>query len=283
VKTIALLAERLRVEERQLMHAFAARGWDARLVAPSSLTHSLDGCEAAPATMVLDRSLATAESTLLAVLLSAAGATVVNRPATARLLADRVALIRHLVGAGLPVPRTAVCFGEESALETIDRLGYPAVLKTLTVDPAFPSAYIEDRDSAEALVEHRVTLGGERAMVAQAYIRSRHDRNVRAIVVGNHGPIAYDTRPTAGWRPEPTTSYTRAEHADSALAQVAAEAARRLGSGVYAIMMIESKDGPVITGAENLVDFRALSESGLDVAGAIVDHALFVHEHSRES
>jgi [lysine-biosynthesis-protein LysW]---L-2-aminoadipate ligase len=283
VLTVALLAERLRVEERQLMHAFGERSWDTSLIAPSSLTRSLDKCEAPPATMVLDRGLATAESALLAALLSAAGATVINRPATSRLLADRVALNRHLVTAGLPVPRTTVCFGENSALQAIDQLGYPAVLKTLTVDPAFPSAYVEDRDSAEALVEHRVTLGGERAMVAQAYCRSRHDRNVRAIVVGSDGPIAFDTRPTDGWRPDPTTAYTRLERVDSVLTQVASEAARRLGSGVYAIMMVESQDGPVITGAENLVDFRALSECGLDVAGAIADHALSTHMQSRES
>ena len=34
------------------------------------------------------------------------------------------------------------------------------------------------------------------------------------------------------------------------------------------------EDGLSVVGAENLTDFRSLSEAGVDVAGAIADYAL---------
>jgi [lysine-biosynthesis-protein LysW]---L-2-aminoadipate ligase len=280
---VTLLAERLRVEERQIINAFVERGLDASLLPPSSLSRSLTANEPVPSELMLDRGMATAEGAILATLLAANGATVVNRPATVRLLADRVSLIRHLVTAGLPVPPTSVCFGEATALNAIEQIGYPTVLKTVTVDPTFPSAFVEDRDIAEALLEHRVTLGGELATLAQQYIPSIRGRNVRAVVVGDEGPVAFDTRPTDGWRPDIGTPYTHLPDVDPALAEAAAETARRLGSGVYAIMMIETEQGPIISGAENLVDFRTLTEAGFDIAHGIVEHALSQHHARVES
>ncbi len=48
----------------------------------------------------------------------------------------------------------------------------------------------------------------------------------------------------------------------------------RLGSGTYSIELLETEQGPVIVGLENLVDFRSISNRGSDIAGAIADFAL---------
>jgi [lysine-biosynthesis-protein LysW]---L-2-aminoadipate ligase len=270
---VALLAERLRVEERQIAEAFKAKGISSNLIKPASLAMNLNDAAAPIADLVIDRAVTTRDTSSLLTLLGSNDATIVNRPATSRLLADRMALMRHLIIAGLPVPQTRIAFGEESALNVIDELGYPVVIKTLDVSPGFPSAFVDDRDSAEAIVEHRIVLGHDQTTLIQGFQKSEHGRSLRAVVVGSE-VVAFDARPHDGWRPDPTGDYVNTDDVASDARELANAAISRVGTGVYAILIIETADGPVITGLENLVTFRHLAEQGINPAEMIVEFSL---------
>lgn len=270
---VALLAERLRVEERQIADAFKARGMSSDLIKPESLSVTLNNITDPIADLVIDRAVTTRDTSSLLTLLSANNATIVNRPATSRLLADRMALMRHLIIAGLPVPQSVIAFGEESALEAINKLGYPVVIKTLDVRPSFPSAFVDDRDSAEAIIEHRNVLGHDETTLIQQFQESTSGRSLRAVVIGSE-VVAFDARPHDGWRPNPTGDYVNAEDIGDDVRDMATEVISRIGTGVYAILIIETARGPIVTGVDNLVQFRHLSEQGIDTAGLIVDFSL---------
>jgi [lysine-biosynthesis-protein LysW]---L-2-aminoadipate ligase len=225
------------------------------------------------ADLVLDRAVTTRDTSSLLTLLGANNATIVNRPATSRLLADRMALMRHLIIAGLPVPQSVIAFGEESALEAIEAIGYPVVIKTLDVRPGFPSAFVDDRDSAEAIIEHRDVLGHDQTTLIQHFHESTHGRSLRAVVIGSE-VVAFDSRGHDGWRPNPTGDYLNVEDVGDDVRELATAVISRVGTGVYAILIVEAADGPVITGIENLVQFRHLSEQGIDPASLIVDFSL---------
>ena len=269
---IALLAERLRVEERLLIDAFAGRGHEAVLLLPERVQIPLGEPDTGLPDLALDRGITTAERSILATLLAAGGTVVVNRAATARLLSDRLALLRHLIVAEIPVPRTVASFGEEATFAAIETIGYPVLLKSLTVDPAVPVALVEDQDSAEAIVEHRTMLGGERAVLVQRFIAGA-GRSVRLAIVGRK-LAGIETRQHDGWRPGSRAAYEPYPEANPALARLAEQVVARLGSGTYAIEVIEGPDGPVVVGVGNLADFRSLAEREINVAGAIADFAL---------
>jgi len=281
---IALLADRLRVEERQLSEALAARGHEPKLVSPASLSAGFasDGSAklnvAGEATdlftpeLALDRGTATTERAALGALLVTTGATLVNRPATTRLLADRLAAARHLIFAGIPLAETVVSFGEVATFDAIESLGYPVVLKSITSDRGYPLAIIEDRDAAEAIVEHRTVLGDERGVIIQRFVAGP-DHSVRLLVVG-HEIVGIEQRALSGWRPCAETPYEAYRGAPEALNALGTRVIERLGSGCYSIEVLEQADGPVVVGVENLVDFRSLASLGVDVAGAIADFAL---------
>jgi [lysine-biosynthesis-protein LysW]--L-2-aminoadipate ligase len=269
---IALLAERLRVEERLLIDAFAGRGHEAVLLSPERVQVPLGGLDAGLPELVLDRGIATAERSILATLLAAGGTTVVNRAATARLLSDRLALLRHLIIAGIPVPETVVSFGEEATFAAIEALGYPVLLKSLTVNPGVPVALVEDQDAAEAIVEHRTMLGGERAVLIQRFIAGA-SQSIRLVIVGRE-LVGIETRQHDGWRPGSRTNYEPYPGANAALTQLAERVVARLGRGTHAIEVIEGPDGPVVVGVGNLVDFRSIAGREIDIAGAIADFAL---------
>jgi [lysine-biosynthesis-protein LysW]--L-2-aminoadipate ligase len=264
---VALLTERLRIEERALQQAFAAFGWEAQLFDPAEIAIPLQDAAGDFPGVVLDRERATPESTALAALLAARGTTVVNRPATTRLLADRLAFLRHLVVAGIPTPPTVVAFGESATFRAIAALGYPVYLKPLLVDPGMPVAYVEDPDAAEALVEHRRVLGDERAVLVQKAI-AEPEAVRRLIVVGTEllavvrgrGEQPLVLEEPARWQP------------------LVAALVGRLGSGVYAVDAVETEAGFVVLSAENLVHFRELAEHGLPVGDRI---AAFVIEQAK--
>jgi [lysine-biosynthesis-protein LysW]---L-2-aminoadipate ligase len=270
---VVLLAERLRIEERQISEALKARGISSSLVHPGTLAVNVNDATDPIADIVLDRGVTTSDIAALTALLAHDGATVVNRPATSRLLADRLALVRHLVMAGIPVPATRVCFGEEAALNAIGELDYPVVIKTLSVDPAFPSAFVEDRDAAEAIIEHRIILGHDHTTVIQGFQRSKHERSLRAVIVGSEA-VAWDARPHDGWRPNAGETYETVDGVPSEYIELVEAVISRVGTGVYAVLMIETDDGPIVTGLENLVTFRHLSASGFTIADKIVEFSL---------
>ncbi|MEX2426510.1 MAG: hypothetical protein WD401_07085 [Thermomicrobiaceae bacterium] len=270
---VALLAERLRVEERQIADAFKAKGISSEVIKPASLSVHLNETADPVADLVLDRAVTTRDTSSLLTLLSGNNAVIVNRPATSRLLADRMALIRHLIIAGLPVPTTQIAFGEDSALAAIEEIGYPVVIKTLDVRPDFPSAFVDDQDSAEAIVEHRNVLGHDQTTLIQGFQKSTHDRSLRAVVIGSE-VVAFDAREHDGWRPNPLGDYVPAGEIDDDVRKLAETVISRVGTGVYAILIIETEQGPVVTGLENLMAFRHLNELGVNPAELIVEFGL---------
>lgn len=270
---VALLAPRLRVEERQLIAAFGTRGYEAKLLKLDDVAVSLGGDYQGLPELVIDRGVATTDRALFAALV-APGSLVVNRTATTRLLADRLAFARHMLIAGLPVPETAVGFGEASTLRALQQIGYPAALVGVHVDTALPDATIHDEDAAEAIVEHRSMLGHETMVLVQRLVSGRH---LRVAVVGAE-IIGAETL-EAGQRG--TTRYEQVTSLAPAVERIAGRVISRLGSGVYEIRFTEGDGGPVVTGAGNLVDFRSLNEAGVDVAGKIADFALAQHRSNQ--
>lgn len=267
---VALLAERLRVEERQIQQALAAAGWEVNLIDPGTLAVPLDGTASALPAVILDRERATPETTVLGALLTAQGVTVVNRPATTRLLADRLAFLRHLIIAGLPTPPTIVAFGQAATFRAIETLGYPVYLKPLVVDMMMPIALVEDSDAAEALVEHRRVLGDERVVLVQKAVAEPDA--VRHLVIVGSELLAVVHRQGEG--------FTVVENRDRWSA-LAAALVSRLGAGIYQVDAVETETGTMILSAENLVYFRDLTERGVPVAERIAAFVLEMAQRER--
>ena len=88
-----------------------------------------------------------------------AGIPAINRYATAATCADKLLTTAALAEAGVPQPRTRLAFTAESALAAIEELGYPVVLKPVVGSWGRLLARVNDRDAAEAILEHKETLG----------------------------------------------------------------------------------------------------------------------------
>lgn len=283
---IGLLVTHIRAEEKLLIGAFQARGVEPDIILDRSLNLDITAGpkQCAPTgipwsayDVILERSVSTSRGLYALALLESWGVTTINRYQTATTCADKLQTSIALASAGIPQPAVRVAFEPESALQALENLGYPAVLKPVTGSWGRLLARISDRETAEAIIEHRETLGNYAYHVyyAQTYI-DKPGRDIRAFVVGNRTICAiYRTSPH--W----ITNTARGGQATNCpitpeLDNLCQAAARAVGGGVLAIDLLEAPDGQLLINEINhTMEFRNSSApTGVDIASEVVTYAL---------
>ncbi len=281
---IGVLCSRVRLEEKLLLEALDRKGIDheridARRVVFVPGENSLDGYSA-----MLVRCLSHSRATYLTRWLEGVGMPVVSPHRTIATCGDKLLTSTALQEAGLPIPRTVVAFSAESALEAIETMGYPVVLKPLLGSWGRLLSRVNDRDSAEALLEHKTTLGGYAHSVfyIQEYV-DKPGRDIRSLVVGDKVVYAvyrssdhWITNTARGGQTQPCP--ISAEIAEMSLA-----AAQAVGGGIVAVDLLETASGQLLVNEVNHTpEFHGAMEStDADIAGEIVEYVRFIAKENR--
>jgi [lysine-biosynthesis-protein LysW]---L-2-aminoadipate ligase len=272
---VAMLTSRVRVEEKLLRDAFARRGVDVELVDVRELV--IDTTVAPPPwDVVLDRSLQQSHALAALRLLADRGIATVNSPEVVANCSDKVVTTSLLAAAGVPVPRTLVAFSVEGALSAIESVGYPAVLKPPVGSWGRLLARVNDRDAAEALLDHKATLGSVAHSVF--YIQQHVDkpgRDVRAFVVGDEVICAVD-RHSSHWVTNTARgASTTNRPVTPAIREVCMATARAVGGGVLAVDLLEDGERLLVSEVNHTMEFRnSVDVTGVDIAGHVVEHTL---------
>lgn len=283
---VGLLITHIRAEEKLLIEAFRAQGVEPDVIADGDLNFDLTaGSEqTAPAgvpwsayDLIMERSVSTSRGLYTLAILESWGLNVLNRHHTAATCADKLMTTLALARAGVPQPTARVAFEPQSALRALDDLGYPAVLKPVTGSWGRLLARVNDPVSAEAILEHRQTLGdyNHHTYYAQQYV-AKPGRDIRAFVVGDRTICAvYRTSPhwiTNTARGGVTSNCPVTPELD-ALCRAAANA---VGGGILAIDVFEDEArGLLINEVNHTMEFRNSSApTGVDIAAEVVRHAL---------
>ena len=233
---------------------------------------------------VLERSISYNSGLNALRILNAWGIPTVNTAAVAEACGDKLATSAALSKAGLPQPHNKIAFSPEAALEAIEEMGYPVVLKPVVGSWGRLLAKVNDRDAAEAILEHKSVLGSVQhsTFYIQEYIH-KPGRDIRALVVGNQA-IAAIYRKSPHW----ITNTARGGEGEACpitpelneLCVRAAEAvcSPAVGGGVLAVDLLEHPDrGYLINEINHTMEFHtAMPTTGVDIPGAIVDHLLAV-------
>lgn len=282
----AILITHIRAEEKLLISAFQARGIEPDVILDRDLNLDVTAGPDQPAPsgaawrdydVVLERAVSTSRGLYALALLNSWGIPSINRYDTAAICADKLRTTVALAAAGVPQPACRVAFDPESAMQAIHELGYPAVLKPVTGSWGRLLARVTDDESAEAIIEHRQTLGdyNHHVYYVQQYI-DKPGRDIRAFVVGDRTICAiYRTSPH--W----ITNTARGGQASncpvtSELDALCRQAARAVGGGVLAIDLLETREGQLLINEINhTMEFRNSSApTGVDIAAEVVQYTL---------
>ncbi len=277
---IGVLCSRVRVEEKWIFASLERRGIDFDRLDDRTISFDLDDSVSwNQYDAVLERSISYISGLYALRILNAFGVPTVNTVAVAEACGDKLTTSTLLMKAGVPQPRNLVAFTPESALEALEKLGYPAVAKPVVGSWGRLLAKINDRDAAEAIFEHKATLGSSQHQVfyIQEYIK-KPGRDIRAVVIGGRVLTAmYRTSPhwitntARGGEGEPCPITFEIE-------ELCLKAAQAVGGGVLAVDIIEHPQrGFLVNEVNHTMEFHTLQPlSGYDIAGEIVDYIVNV-------
>jgi [lysine-biosynthesis-protein LysW]---L-2-aminoadipate ligase len=183
-----------------------------------------------------------------------------------------VALREHAI----PQPDLRIAFTEESALEAIEDIGYPVVLKPAVGSWGRLLSKINDRDAAETVLEHKTVLGSYHHSIffIQKYIPKK-GRDIRAFVIGDEC-VAAIYRSSDHW----ITNTARGARASNcpvtgALEDICVNAAKAVGGGVVAVDLFESEQGLLVNEVNYTMEFRnSIDTTGVNIPNLVIDYVL---------
>lgn len=201
----------------------------------------------------------------------AAGVPCVNTSAVIGVCGDKLQTSLALTRAEIPQPEWRVAFTPEKALEAIEELGYPVVLKPVTGSWGRLISKVNDRDAAEALLEHKSTLGHYEHSIfyIQRYVE-KGGRDIRSFVVGG-SCIAAIYRSSSHWKTNTALGAVASNcYVSNELAEISLRAAAAVGGGIVAIDLFETADGLLINEVNDTMEFKnSVYVTGVDIPGHI--------------
>jgi [lysine-biosynthesis-protein LysW]---L-2-aminoadipate ligase len=274
---IGVLCSRIRVEEKLIFAELERRGVEYIKIDDDEVIFDLNEGRY-PYDVVLERSIHHSRALYALKALNDAGVPTVNTAAVADVCGDKFKTTQALIKHGVPTPRTRMAFTPASALRAIEELGYPVVLKPAIGSWGRLIAKVNDREAAEALLEHKEILGSYHHSIfyIQEYVPKPEGRDIRAFVVGDECICAI-YRASEHW----ITNTARGGQASvcpvtPALADVCVGAAHAVGGGVVAIDVLETRDGRLLINEVNYtMEFRnSIAPTGVNIPARIVDFTL---------
>jgi [lysine-biosynthesis-protein LysW]--L-2-aminoadipate ligase len=163
-------------------------------------------------------------------------------------------------------------------------MGYPCVLKPVVGSWGRLIAKVENREQAQALLEHKSVLGGPQHSVfyVQEFV-PKPQRDIRAFVVGEEVIAAI-------YRTNPHHFITNTAQGGSAsncpvtpeLEELCLRAAKAVGGGLLAMDVMEGPSGLTCHEVNHTMEFKnSVAPTGVDIPGRMLDFCIEVAKGAR--
>lgn len=275
---VGVLLSRVRVEEKLLLQELASRGIETKVIDDRELVLPTETKPDLGVDVVMERCIQHGTALYALNVLDGWCIPTVNTYETAEVCGNKLITTMRLVKAQVPTPATRIAFTPASAIEAVEQIGYPAVMKPLIGSWGRLVSKVNDRESAEAIIEHKDVLGNYLHSIyyVQEYI-AKPGRDIRAFVVGDE-TICAIYRYSEHW----ITNTARGGKAENCpvtpeLNELCVRSAKAVGGGVLAIDVLE-RDGELLVNEVNYtMEFRnSIDTTGVNIPAKMIDHVLEV-------
>ena len=281
---VGILYTRVRAEEKLLFQAFQNRGVDFDLLDDRDIIFEITPGQAYTEQyrqydVIFERCIGHARALYSLRVLNDRGLKTVNTAQVADNCGNKIQMTSALSAMGVPSPRTVIAFTQQSALDAIEEMGYPVVMKPAIGSWGRLLSKVNDRDAAESILEHKDTLGSFHHSIfyIQEYI-DKPMRDIRAFVVGNE-TICAIYRDSKHW----ITNTARGGQSSNCpvtpeMNDICVRAAHAMGGGVVAVDLLEDPErGLVVCEVNYTMEYRnSIEPTGVDIPARMVDFALKV-------
>jgi [lysine-biosynthesis-protein LysW]--L-2-aminoadipate ligase len=278
-KSLIILYDAIRWEEKSLYEAAKRKGAeDCQLLDCKDLFINLNRKDPTYSQkIIMQRSVSYFKSLHSTAALEGMGAYIINSLNTAIVCGNK--LLCHIIlhKENIKTPRSIMAFSEKSALDGLEKLGYPAVIKPTIGSWGRLIALLRDKDAARAVIEDRQHMFPLYHVYYFEEFVNRPPRDVRAIVVGESVAAAiYRYSSNEEWKTNMALG-GRAEICPitKELEDICIRASKAVGGKVVGVDLMESnEEGLLVHEVNNTTEFKnTVKVTGIDIAGLIVDYA----------
>jgi [lysine-biosynthesis-protein LysW]---L-2-aminoadipate ligase len=280
---VCVIYDKMRFEEKALYQKARKKGINALIIDGKTISINTESKRTSLqlGDVVIQRSISHFRGLYITSCLEFLDFRVINKFKVGQTCGNKLITSLTLTKHDVPTPKTHFAFSAESAIELINKTGFPLVLKPIIGSWGRGVFPVRDEEMANILLEMREESDSPLARIF--YIQEmvkRPPRDLRCIVVGDEIVAAiYRYSAQNEWR----TNVARGGKAEAApitkeLEDIALRAARAVGGGVLGVdLMEDEKRGLLVHEVNNTVEFRGASNvcEG-DIAGAIIDYALLI-------
>jgi [lysine-biosynthesis-protein LysW]---L-2-aminoadipate ligase len=228
--------------------------------------------------IVLQRSVSYFKNVHSTAALEGLGAQVINSLYTAIMSGNKMYAHMELQKAGIRTPKAMAAFSEESAMEVLDKIGYPVVIKPTVGSWGRLIALLRDKEAARAVIEDREHMFPLYQIYYFEEFVKRPPRDIRAIVVGDRVVAAiYRYSGQGEWK----TNMALGGHAEmcpvtNELEDLCLKATSIVHGEVVGVDLMESdSQGLLVHEVNNNTEFKnTVRVTGIDIAGLIIDYAI---------
>lgn len=275
---IGLLHSLIRKDEKYLIDEFQKiKDVELVMIDDRELSFNL-GKDKFDLDVVVERSINHSRALHALRLFEAAGIKCVNEYKVATICGDKLLTSTALAENKVPQPEVRIAFTEESALKAIEEMGYPVVLKPAVGSWGRLLSKINDRDAAEAILEHKAVLGSYHHSIfyIQKYIEKR-GRDIRSFVIGGEC-IAAIYRDSPHW----ITNTARGGKASNCpvtkeIAEISTAASKAVGGGIVAIDLFETGDEIQVNEVNYTMEYKnSITTTGVNIPAKMAEYVVKV-------
>lgn len=271
--TLRILFTRLRLEEKLLLEAAKRESIPCEL---QNVTDVYYGGMAfcSPDDIVLSRCVSHNQNESVALMLENQGIRVINPSSVMTLCGNKLSTSAALGAAGIAQPEFRVAFTPEAAMKASEELGFPVVYKPVSGSWGRLLAKANDKDAAEAVLEHKAMLGAtHNIFYIQEYVE-KGDFDVRAFVVDGE-PVCAINRISSHW----ITNTARGGKAsnlplDGEVKEILRSVGKCIGGSFLAVDLFNIKGEWLVNEVNDGGEFRnSIEPTGTDIPALVVRSA----------
>ncbi|HEX7274486.1 MAG TPA: lysine biosynthesis protein LysX [Nitrososphaeraceae archaeon] len=205
------------------------------------------------------------------------GAKVINSLHTAIMCGNKLFTHMELLKSDIAIPKAFCAFSNQSAMSTLNKNGYPKVIKPVVGSWGRMIALLKDKEAAEAVIEDREHMYPLYHVFYFEEFVKRPPRDIRSIVVGDRvvaaiyrysGDNEWKTNMALGGKAEACKVTKEME-------ELCLKAAKTMKGEILGVDLMESENGLLVHEVNNTTEFKnTVRVTGVDIPSLIIDHLI---------
>ncbi len=272
---ITVLYDTIRWEEKALLEAGKKKGINIQMLDCKKLSLELENSIEDYGT-VLQRCVSYYRNVHSTAALEGMGVNVINCLQTGIFAGNKLYTHMLLKKLGVPTPYATVAFSKESALEALEKQGYPKVIKPTVGSWGRMISKLNDRDAADGIIENRESMYPIYQIHYLEEFVKRPPRDIRAIMVGDE-IVAAIYRNSENWKTNMALG-GRAEKCEvsSEMEEICIKAKNAVQGQIVGVDLMESDErGLIVHEVNNTTEYKnTVRVCEVDIPSLMIDYAL---------